>query len=139
MGGIEVLPFGLLIFVAGALIIVNAWAVIDAKLTVEASAREATRSFTEADDVRTGDRLALVAARSVVEGSGRDPDRLVLQRRGNRLVRCAVVEYRAQYRVAAITIPFIGSYGRGTTVTGRHSDVVDPFRAGLGPSSDCDG
>lgn len=138
VGGIEVLPFGLLIFVAGALIIANAWAVVDAKLTVEASAREAGRAYVEANDVPGGDRSALAAARSVVDGSGRDPDRLVLRRRGDRLVRCAVIEYQAQYRVAAITLPLVGSYGRGTTVTGRHREVVDPFRAGLGTESDCD-
>ena len=31
VGGIEALPFGLLIFVVGTLLIANAWAVIDAK------------------------------------------------------------------------------------------------------------
>ena len=32
VGGFEALPFGVLIFVVGVLLITNAWAVIDAKL-----------------------------------------------------------------------------------------------------------
>ena len=43
--GIEVLPFGILTFVVGALLVANAWAVIDAKIAVSAAARAlATRS-----------------------------------------------------------------------------------------------
>jgi hypothetical protein len=44
VGGLEVLPFGLLIFVVGILLVVNAWAVVDAKLAAEAAAREAARA-----------------------------------------------------------------------------------------------
>ncbi len=32
VGGFEAIPFGVLVFVLGALLITNAWAVIDAKL-----------------------------------------------------------------------------------------------------------
>jgi Mg2+/Co2+ transporter CorC len=38
VGGLEALPFGLLIFVVGALLIANVWAVVDAKLAVSAAA-----------------------------------------------------------------------------------------------------
>ena len=43
--GMEVIPFGLLTFVVGALLVANAWAVIDAKMAVSAAAREATRAY----------------------------------------------------------------------------------------------
>ena len=49
VGGIEALPFGLLVFVVGALLVANAWAVVDAKLAVDAAARQATRHYVEAD------------------------------------------------------------------------------------------
>lgn len=136
VGGIEVLPFGLLIFVGGALLIANAWAVVDAKLTVEASAREAGRAYSEAPDAATATRAADIAARDVVANAGRDPVHLDLERRG-RFERCQVVEHTASYRVPALTIPFVGGFGRGTTVVGRHREVVDPFRAGLGGSGSC--
>lgn len=136
VGGIEVLPFGLLIFVGGALLIANAWAVVDAKLTVEASAREAGRAYAEAPDAAAAARAADDAARDVVADAGRDPVRLDLERRGQ-FERCQVVEHTASYRVPAVTIPFIGGFGQGTTVVGRHREVVDPFRAGLGASGGC--
>ena len=53
VGGIEALPFGLLIFVVGSLLIANAWAVVDAKFATDAAARQAVRTFVEADDPQT--------------------------------------------------------------------------------------
>ncbi|MGZ4694068.1 MAG: hypothetical protein ACXWA3_10620, partial [Acidimicrobiales bacterium] len=45
LAGIEVLPFGVLVFVVGALLITNAWAVVDAKIAVDAASREAVRTY----------------------------------------------------------------------------------------------
>lgn len=137
VGGIEVLPFGLLIFVAGTLIIVNAWAVVDAKLSVEAAAREAGRAYVESSDQRTAERSAEAAARDAMSGAGRDPDRMILTRNGEGYVRCAPVEHVVRYRVPAITVPFVGGIGRGTTVVGRHREIIDPYRAGLGSAGAC--
>lgn len=139
VGGIEVLPFGFLVFVVGTLLLVNAWAVVDAKLTVDAAAREAGRAYVEAGDSRTAPLAADGAAREVVAGAGRNPGRLVLRRRGGAYVRCAVVVHEATYVVPSLTLPFVGGFGRGITVHGRHRDVVDPFAAGLDGSADCDG
>ncbi|CAN5734163.1 hypothetical protein BH10ACT1_BH10ACT1_00600 [soil metagenome] len=138
-GGIEVIPFGVLIFVAGTLLIVNAWAVVDAKLAVEASAREAGRAYVEAPDVATAERDAGRAARDSLSGSGRDPGRMHLTDDHPVFERCAVVEHEVTYEVPALTIPFVGGFGRGTTVHGRHREVIDPYRAGLGSAGGCDG
>ena len=101
--GIEVLPFGLLTFVVGALLVANAWAVIDAKLAVSAAAREATRAFVEAP-ADTDPLDALFA-------------------------RCETVRFEASYRIPAIRVPWIGGFGDGIfTASARHSEVVDPFR-----------
>ena len=101
VGGIEALPFGLLIFVAGSLLIANAWAVVDAKFATDAAARQAVRTFVESDDHDAG---------------------------------LAAVE--ATYEVPALSIPLIGGYGRAPfRVTSRHSELVDPFRAGLAGSA----
>lgn len=136
VGGVEVLPFGFLVFVVGALLIGNAWAVIDAKLAVEASAREAGRAYAEASDRPTAERDADRAARESIEGAGRDPDRLVLTDDHPRYVRCAVVEHTVSYRIPAVAIPLVGGFG-GTTVRGRHREVIDPFVGGLGIEDDC--
>lgn len=137
VGGIEVLPFGLLIFVAGTLIIVNAWAVVDAKLGVEAAAREAGRAYVESPELSTAEQASLEAARSAMAGAGRDPDRMILTRHGQGYLRCAPVEHVVRYHVPAITVPFVGGIGRGTTVTGRHREIIDPYRAGLGSAGAC--
>lgn len=138
-GGIEVIPFGVLIFVAGTLLIVNAWAVVDAKLAVEASAREAGRAYVEAPDGATAERDAGRAARESLRGSGRNPERMELRDDHPAFVRCAVVEHEVTYEVPALTIPFLGGFGHGTTVHGRHREVIDPYRAGLGPGGGCGG
>ena len=58
VGGIEVLPLGMLVLVVGTLLVVNAWAVVDAKLAASAAAREAARAYVEAGDGRVLDRRA---------------------------------------------------------------------------------
>ncbi len=137
VGGIEVLPFGLLVFVAGALLIANAWAVVDAKLAVESAAREAGRAYVEAGNADAADQAARGATRSAIEGTGRDPARLSLSNNGPPYVRCAVVEHEASYRVPALTIPILGGFGRGAEVRGRHREIIDPFAAGLGSAEAC--
>ncbi len=137
IGGVEVLPFGVLIFVAGALLIANAWAVIDAKLTVESAAREAGRAYVEAPDRATAERDARRAANEAVAGVGRDPERLDLRDNDPDFARCSMVEHEASYEVPALTLPFIGGFGNGITVTGRHREVIDPYRQGLGPEHRC--
>ena len=137
VGGVEVLPFGFLVFVAGSLLIANAWAVIDAKMTVTAASREAGRAYTEAGDIVEAEDAAAAAALQVVENSGRDPDRLGLTDNEPAFVRCAVVVHEATYDVPALTIPFIGGFGSGLTVRGSHREVLDPFGAGLGLEHSC--
>ena len=129
--GMEVIPFGLLTFVVGALLVANAWAVIDAKMAVSAAAREATRAFVEApvDD----DPLALAdaAARSAIAGAGRDGAKLILTPLEATFARCETVRFEASYRVPAVIVPWVGGFGSGFTATARHAEVVDPYRSGV--------
>lgn len=141
VGGIEALPFGLLVFVAGALLVANAWAVVDAKFATDAAAREAARAFVEADP--DGDALALArqAGLDALAGHGRDAARAEVGPVGAvSLSRCARVTFEAVYEVPALTIPLVGSYGRGPfTVRSTSSELVDPFRSGLtGEVDACD-
>jgi hypothetical protein len=132
--GMEVIPFGLLTFVVGALVVANAWAVIDAKMAVSAAAREATRAFVEAPV--DGDPLALAdaAARSAIAAAGRDPAKLVLTPVDAVFARCETVRYEARYQVPAVQVPWVGGFGAGFTATARHAEVVDPYRSGLPPT-----
>ena len=127
----------MLVFVVGGLLLGNAWAVVDAKLAVDAAAREAGRAYVESPDPSTAAARADDAARGAVRGAGRDPTRLVLRRSGSGGLRCSIVVHRATYRLPTVSLPFVGGWGRGITVDGSHRDVVDPFASGLAGDGDC--
>jgi hypothetical protein len=140
VGGIEAIPFGLLVFVVGTLLIANAWAVVDAKFATDAAARQAVRTFVEADDSSTAVPRARDAGLAAIDAHGRDPDRATIQPVGAAtLERCARVTFEAVYEVPALTLPFIGGYGQAPfRVRSTHSELVDPFRGGLdGSAEDC--
>jgi hypothetical protein len=143
MGGVEALPFGVLIFVIGTLLIANAWAVVDARLATDAAAREATRQFVEApvvdrSGVQDAEASAVAAGLDALAAHGRDPGRATVALTGlsapgggDGYVRCARATFTATYRVPALTLPWIGGYGGGFEVTSSHSELIDPFRNGV--------
>ncbi len=140
VGGIEALPFGLLIFVVGTLLIANAWAVVDAKFATDAAARQAVRTFVESDDPAAARSAARAAGLAAIEAHGRDPGRAIVQPVGDpALVRCERATFEAVYEVPALSLPFIGGYGRAPfRVRSAHSELVDPFRSGVaGSAEDC--
>jgi hypothetical protein len=133
VGGIEALPFGLLVFVLGALLIANAWAVVDAKFATDAAARQAARTFVEGDDPAGALDAAEAAARLALAAHGRDPDRAVVEAHGSLgLARCDRATFVVTYSVPALSVPLIGGYGTSPfRVRSSHTEVVDPFRDGL--------
>ena len=134
VGGLEGLVFGVLVFVFGTLLVGNAWAVVDAKSAASAAAREATRAFVES----SGDAAAVEAGMQAFEGHGRSRDRARVVRTAGELVRCERVVFEAAYVVPLVSVPVIGGAGQGLRVSARHSEVVDPYRSGLGPqAADC--
>lgn len=139
VGGYEALPFGFLVFVAGTLLLVNAWAVVDGKLAASAAAREAARAFAESPGpggVALAD--AQRAAEEALAGHGRDPDRMRLEWPSPpRFERCARATVVVTYRVPTLSVPWIGAFGDGVIETSaRHSEVVDPFRSGVPTDGD---
>ena len=145
-GGVEALPFGLLVFVVGSLLVVNAWAVVDAKFAVDAAARQATRTYVEAevDDAggaggaRAVEAAAVDAGLAALGAHGRDPAgaRVALtdlEAVGGQsgFTRCARASFTATYEVPALTLPWIGGFGDGFDVVSSHSELVDPFRDGV--------
>jgi hypothetical protein len=129
VGGIEAIPFGLLVFVAGSLLIANAWAVVDAKFATDAAAHQAARTFSESTEDGAMAQ-AIEAGLATIEGHGRDRDRATVRPGdGTTFARCARAEFVATYRLPALTVPFLGGVGGGIEVTSRASELVDPFRA----------
>lgn len=138
VAGIEALPFGLLVLVVGALIVVNVWGVIDAKATVSAAAREVARAYVEASSASAAGAGSVSAGRSAVAAMGRDDRRLdVRVDTPAGFVRCGRVSATASYVVPAVRLPWIGSFGRGLRVTGRHTEAVDPLRSRVPGTASC--
>ena len=132
VGGFEVLPFGFLIFVAGTLLLANAWGIVDAKIAASGAAREAARAYVEssAPDGRAALAEAEAAAEEAMAGHGRDPSRMTLSSSGPLVFeRCAPATFVVTYEVPTISLPWIGGFGAGVfSTSARHSEVVDPFR-----------
>ncbi|HEY6531937.1 MAG TPA: hypothetical protein VIY72_06515 [Acidimicrobiales bacterium] len=140
VGGIEVLPFGLLIFVVGSLLVANAWGVVDAKQATTSAAREAVRAYVEAPDEATAIDAAREAAQLSMEGHGRDAARTTVEirhRDGRPFGRCTRVIVTVHHPVPALRLPWIGGYGHAFDVAASQSEVVDPYRSGLTGAATC--
>ena len=145
LAGGEAIPFGLLIFVTGALLIANAWAVVDAKFAVDAATDEAVRSLTEAEPDLSFEEAydnAVVRGRRALRAHGRRGSKLTfgepnLARSNKALTRCTEVTLTGHYTVPAITLPFIGGFGDGIEVSATHTRLVDPLRSGLSGEATC--
>ena len=137
VGGVEALPFGVLVFVVGSLIVVNAWGVVDAKMAVASAAREAVRAFVEAPagtDAELEGRRAAARTMQALGRTGREPG---IEVRGD-LTRCARVTATVSYDIPAIRLPWVRDWG---TLTARStaSEIVDPLRSGLEGEATCIG
>lgn len=139
VGGIEVLPFGFLIFVSTTLLFANVWGVIDAKLAVTSAAREAARAYVESDDEVAAYAVAIARANETLVAYGRDGDRATISEPALAAPfgRCVRVTITVSYDVPAIAIPFIGGLGTIAPVRSSFTEVVDPFRDGLIGEATC--
>lgn len=137
VGGLEAVVFGVLVFVVGTLVVVNAWGVIDAKLAAAAAAREAARAYVEAPSASDATSSAHDAAEDAIKGHGRDASRMTMRVTSGGFTRCDRITVEVTYPVPMLVVPWIGRTGTGFTAAARHSEVVDPYRAGLAGSAHC--
>ena len=135
--GAEVLPFVVVVFVVGTLVFAQAWAGLDAKLAAIAGAREATRTFVE----HPGQGAAVAADAGVAAGTGAMSGyrfggaRTIVAVGSPRLVRCERVVFEASQEVPQIAP---GNLRRSPMIVrARASEIVDPFRHGLGGRAPC--
>jgi len=140
VGGIEVLPFGVLIFVVGSLLITNAWGVVDAEVAADAAAHQAVRTYVEAPDGAAATSRAQAAAAATLAGYGRRPElmHVRIERAGDEpFARCVPATVEIDYPVPAIRLPWIGGYGHAFDVHARHTELIDPYRTGLSGQATC--
>jgi hypothetical protein len=134
-GGFEALPFGVLVFVIGTLLITNAWAVVDAKMAVTSAAREAARAFVETPAGTDPHASAARAAREALVAYGR-ADQMLTPTIDGVLARCERVAATVRTRVPAVVLPWVGGLG-AFTASSTASEVVDPLRSGLDGEATC--
>lgn len=137
-GGVDGLIFGLLLFVVGTLIVASAWGVIDTKMATGTAAEDAARTYVEAANAANAATGAQVAADDVLSGFGRNPSRASVVVAGGSFGRCQRITIRVGYPSPLLVLPFVGRVGRGFQVTSQHSELVDPYRAGLAGTASCD-
>jgi hypothetical protein len=139
IGGLEGLAFGVLLFAFGTLMVMNAWAVVDGKMTASAAAREATRSYVEAPNQRVAQASANTAAQEVV--NNRRDAQTTLQispvAGGAAFGRCEQVTASVRLNVPRVSLPLIGGTGGTFPVTATHTEVIDPYRSGLAAGAGC--
>lgn len=141
VGGIESLPFGLLVFVVGTLLVANAWAVVDAKLATLSAAHEASRTYVETvtgDDAGPAGAAAHEAAAEAIAGHGREAEAMEFSiNPAGATRRCQRVDVTVSYRVPALTVPIVGGFGQGFTVRSTGSEIIDPFRDDVAGRNPC--
>lgn len=137
VGGLDGLAFGVLVFVFGTLVVVNAWQVVDAKFAVASAAREAARTYVEAPGPSAAGAAAVAAAEEALVGHGRSAERLSVSVVSGSFARCSRVVFEARYEVPLVVVPLIGGFGDGLVVSSRHAEIVDPYRSGLPGTAGC--
>lgn len=137
VGGLEALPFGVLVFVVGTLIIVNAWGVVDAKMTVATAAREAARAYVEAPAGSNAESLARAAAQRTMDALGRTANEPQIALTGD-FARCNRISATVAYPIPALRLPWVGGLG-SFTARSTASEIVDPLRSGVEGEANCVG
>jgi hypothetical protein len=136
VAGWEALPFGLLVFAVGTLVIANAWAVVDAKMATAAAAREGARALVEAVDESAGIIDAEDAVARTLEGHGRDSGSATVSLAGS-FERCAQVAVTVEVPVPSVAVPWVGGLGADLVARSTHAELVDPLRSGVPGEASC--
>ena len=124
--GIETVPFGILVFISGALLVVNAWAIVTTRSGAASVAREYMRAYTRGasrgDALRRADAVAATVASEQGFGDG-----AVAIDRPRVWGACELAEVTVRVRVPEIRAPFLGGFGT-TEVVVTHRNRIDAYR-----------
>lgn len=134
----EVLAVGAIVVITVTLVVVRTWAVVDAKFRIESAAREAARAYVEASGPGQADADARRAAWSAMGAAGPmdvpgDPAAFYVRRGG--FGRCERIDIELRWEVPALQA-WVVTLG-AVTVTGSHTEVVDPYRSGRNGPARC--
>lgn len=124
--GAEALALGTVVLLAGTVLVINAWAVIDTHMALEATAREYLRAYTEADGPIVAAAAGDTAARAVLEDRPGVLDRLEIDPPPSETFGpCAPAAVTVVARVPTIRIPAIGTQWGHHTVSISAVELID--------------
>ena len=118
-----VLPV-LLVVVFG---VVAAGRVVQAKIAVQAAAREASRTLATAPSEAVGLADSMAAGQSVAEGYGLSSDRLTVETTSNGFTRGGTASAVVSYNVSLSGMPLLGALD--VVVSSTHTDRIELYRS----------
>jgi hypothetical protein len=124
--GVETIPFGILVFIAGLLLVVNVWASVDARMAADAAARDYLRAYTAAATVAEAQQEGAASARRSLAARIGASARATVAAPTQPFGPCLPATVRIDIRVPAIAAPFLGTFGE-RTVTATLTELVQPF------------
>lgn len=145
LGGAETVPFVILIFVVGSLMVFNLWSVIHTKMALNAAAREAAHAIAEAAPSGSGVDTQVTAeaeaaarnAYQVFTGDQADPNFTVTTDVPGGWRRCAAFTVTVSTRAPLVRLPMVGAVAPSAPVQASSSSIVDPFRDSATVTGEC--
>ncbi len=137
VAGLEGLMLGVLVLVAGTVLVANAWSVLEVRRSLDGAGREYLRAYTQAasptDALASGRR----ALHDVLDGErGSMAGVEVTEPDPSWFGPCASATVTLSATVPAARLPFIGTIA-STTVEVTHTELVDAHReVASGPAHD---
>lgn len=107
--------------------ILAAGRVVQAKIAVQAAAREASRTLATAPSEAQGLADSVVTGRSVAEGYGLSPERLTVEANANGFQRDGTASAVVTYSVSLAGLPLLDS--AGIVVSSTHTERIDLYRS----------
>lgn len=128
VGGGEALAFGTLILLAGALLVVNLWSILDTRTAVDAAAREYLRSYTRSETHDGGVDAGRAAAAAVLDGRGTPLHGLRFDDPAPRhFGPCGTATLTLSVVVPAARVPFLGTLAQTEVAVTVH-ELIDAHR-----------
>ncbi|CAB4558421.1 unannotated protein [freshwater metagenome] len=128
VGGGEGVIFGMLILVAGTLVILNLWSILDTRMALEAAAGEYLRTYTEQQNFFQARVVGEAAAKDSLAQRGITPARVeILPSEPQGFGPCAVAVVQLRTQLPWVRVPFIGGAG-STSVSVTQTELIDAHR-----------
>lgn len=140
--GVESVPFGILVFVGGMLLVVNVWAVVDTRAALDSAARDYLRAYTSSPDSASARQRGGAAAHRSLDGRSSSEHLRIVDPAGP-FGPCRPATVTLELEVRSLHAPFIGSIGTSVVST-TQTELVQPFADAIDEGSPtqrtpCDG